>query len=170
MENTIGLPTVGITAYSGFSSPQQVPSSFKRELFGEIATLNVVLNKHTIVLGVEYSDRRTATHHASSAPRGSFTFNGQYTGNSFADYLLGLVQTVSRNFPLGDFGVAHSPYEAFYAQDDFRVSRRLTLNIGLRFDHWNEKQFVRGCGPPFAQARGKVIAVGHQAGQISLTC
>ena len=170
MEDTIGLPTVGITAFSGFSYPQQVPSSFKRELFGEIATLNVVLSKHTIILGAEYSDRRTATHHASAAPRGTFTFNGQYTGNSFADYLLGLVQSVSRNFPLGDFGVAHSPYEAFYAQDDFRVSRSLTLNIGLRFDHWNEKQFVRGCGATFDQARGKVIAGENKAGKIDLTC
>jgi hypothetical protein len=170
MENTIGLPTVGITAYSGFSYPQQVPSSFKRELFGELATLNVVLNRHTIALGAEYSDRRTATHHASAAPRGSFTFNGQYTGNSFADYLLGLVQSTSRNFPLGDFGVAHSPYEAFYAQDDFRVSRRLTLNLGLRFDHWNEKQFVRGCGATFDPAIGKILAGENAAGQVDLTC
>ncbi|HWB84664.1 MAG TPA: TonB-dependent receptor [Bryobacteraceae bacterium] len=170
MENTIGLPTVAITAYSGFSYPQQVPSSFKRELFGEIATLNVILSRHTIVLGAEYSDRRTTTHHASSSPRGTFNFNGQYTGNSFADYLLGYVQSTSRNFPLGDFGVAHSPYEAFYVQDDFRASRRLTLNLGVRFDHWNEKQFVRGCGATFDQALGKVLAGENPDGQVDLTC
>src|SRR5438034_9931913 len=105
MEDTIGLPTVGITAFSGFSYPQQVPSSFKRELFGEIASLNLIRKNHTITLGAEYGDRRTATHHASTAPHGSFTFNGKYTGIGIADYLLGLVQTVSRNFPLGDFGV-----------------------------------------------------------------
>lgn len=170
MENTIGLPTVGITAYSGFSYPQQVPSSFKRELFGELASLHLVLSHHTITIGAEYSDRRTATHHASAAPRGSFTFNGQYTGNSFADYLLGLVQSTSRNFPLGDFGVAHSPYEAFYAQDDFRVSRRLTLNLGLRYDHWNQKQFVRGCGATFDPAIGKILAGQNANGQVDLTC
>jgi hypothetical protein len=170
MENTIGLPTVSITAYSGFSYPQQVPSSFKRELFGEIATLNVVLSKHTIAIGAEYSDRRTATHHASSAPRGSFTFNGQYTGNSFADYLLGLVQTTSRNFPLGDFGVAHAPYDAVYLQDDFRVSRRLTLNLGARYDHWNAKQFVRGCGATFDPVSGKILAGENKNGQVDLTC
>jgi len=115
-------------------------------LFSGTANLNLIRDKHTITLGAEYSDRRTATHHASAAPRGTFAFNNQYTGSGFADYLLGLVQSVSRNFPLGDFGVAHSPYEDFYVQDDFRASRRLTINIGLRFDHWNEKQFVRGCG------------------------
>jgi hypothetical protein len=170
MENTIGLPTVGIMGFSGFSYPEQVPSSFKRELFGEIASLNLIRNKHTIALGAEYSDRRTATHHASAAPRGSFTFNGQYTGNGFADYLLGDVQSVSRNFPLGDFGVAHSPYQAFYVQDDYRVLRNLTLNAGLRFDHWNEKQFVRGCGATFDQASGKVLAGENKSGQVDLTC
>lgn len=170
MENTIGLPTVSITSLSGFSYPQQVPSSFKREIFGELATMNIVLKNQTITVGGEYSDRRTATHHASSAPRGSFTFNGQYSGNSFADYLLGLVQSASRNFPLGDFGVAHSPYEALYVQDDVRVSRRLTLNLGLRVDHWNEKQFVRGCGATFDPTRGKILAGENKAGKVDLTC
>ena len=170
MENTIGLPSVGITGFSGFSYPAQVPSSFKRELFSEIAHLNMVLRKHTLVFGAEYSDRRTATHHASSAPRGSFTFNGQYTGNGFADYLLGLVQSVSRNFPLGDFGVAHSPYEAFYVQDDYRVGRRLVLNLGVRFDIWNEKAFVRGCGATFDPAIGKILAGENSKGQVDLTC
>ena len=58
MENTIGLPTVSIAAFSGFSYPQQVPSSFKRELFSGTANLNLIRDKHTITLGAEYTDRR----------------------------------------------------------------------------------------------------------------
>ena len=170
MEDSIGLPTVGITSFSGFSYPEQVPSAFKRELFGEILSLNLIRNKHTIVIGAEYSDRRTATHHTSTASRGSFSFNGQYSGSGLADYLLGYVQSVSRNFPLGDFGVAHSPYAAVFIQDDFRVLRRLTLNIGLRYDYWNAKQFVRGCGATFDEARGKIIAGENKNGQVDLTC
>jgi hypothetical protein len=170
MENTIGLPSVSITAYSGFSYPQQVPSSFKRELFSESANVNMIRSRHTITVGGEYSDRRTATHHASAAPRGAFTFNGQYTGNSFADYLLGLVQAASRNFPLGDFGVAHSPYAAVFVQDDYRPFKNLTLNLGLRYDHWNAKQFVRGCGATFDESRGKILAGENKNGQVDLTC
>jgi hypothetical protein len=170
MGNSIGLPSVAVSGYSGFSYPAQVPASFKRELLSETANLNLIRNKHTITVGGEYSDRRTYSHHASSAPRGSFTFNSQYTGNGFGDYLLGLVQTVSRNFPLSDFGVAHSPYAAGFVQDDYRPFRSLTLNLGMRYDFWNEKQFVRGCGATFDQSLGKVIAGQNKDGQVDLTC
>jgi len=168
--DAIGLPSVAITAFSGFSYPAQVPSSFKRELMSGTANLILIRNRQTITLGGEVSDRRTATHHFSSAPRGSFTFNGQYTGNSFADYLLGLVQSVSRNLPLDEFGIGHAPYQGLFAQDDIRVSRRLTLNIGVRWDYWRAKAFVRGCGATWDPKRQKVIAGENSKGQTDLTC
>ncbi|HKA00234.1 MAG TPA: TonB-dependent receptor, partial [Candidatus Solibacter sp.] len=168
--SSIGLPSVTITAFSGFSYPAQVPSSFKRELMSGTANLVLIRNRQTITVGAEYSDRRTATHHFSSAPRGAFTFNGQYSGNSFADYLLGLVQSVSRNLPLDEFGIGHAPYQGLFAQDDVRVSQRLTVNIGVRWDYWRAKAFVRGCGATWDPKRQKVLAGENSRGQTDLSC
>jgi hypothetical protein len=165
----IGLPTVAFTGYRGFEWPTQVPSSFKREVINGRAGLNVVRSKHTFIAGVEYLDHRTYTAHSSTNPRGSFTFNGQYTGDGFADYLLGLVQNAQSNTPLASFGVAHAPYSALYADDTFRVLPNLTLNAGVRWDYWWEKAFVRGAGTTFDLRTGKAVAGENSKGQVDLT-
>jgi hypothetical protein len=68
--------------------------------------------------------------------QGAFTFEGNnqsYTGNSFADFLLGTTSSYSelavqdiRTWPNHSWGA--------YVQDNWRVNNRLTLNLGLRWD------------------------------------
>ncbi len=165
----IGLPSVVFTGYRGFEYATQVPSSFKREIIDGRSGLNIIRGKHTLVVGGEYLDHRTGVRHSSTNPRGAFTFNSQYTGNGFADYLLGLVQTASGNVPLALFGIAHSPYSALYADDTWRVHPNLTLNAGVRWDYWWEKAFVRGGGTTFDPRIGKAVAGENKDHQVDLT-
>jgi hypothetical protein len=165
----IGLPTVNFTGYTGFSWPIQVPSSFKREVINGRSALHMIRGKHTLVVGGEYLDNRTGVRHSSANPRGAFTFNSQYTGNSFADYLLGLVQTAAGNVPLALFGIAHSPYSGLYADDTWRIHPNVTLNAGVRWDYWWEKAFVRGGGTTFDARIGKAVAGENSKRQVDLT-
>jgi len=65
--------------------------------------------------------------------QGGFTFNGYYTGSDFADFLLGYAQGYNENAYKGTgFWNAISP-DAYF-QDNWRATRRLTLNLGLRWD------------------------------------
>ena len=67
-------------------------------------TLHHYRGAHTIAAGMEYSDVHTYGDHGSCCVRGTFNFNNLYTGDGFADYLLGYTSGSSRNAPLAAFG------------------------------------------------------------------
>ena len=67
------------------------------------------------------------------ATQGSFIFNGFYTGNDFADYLLGYAINYNEA-AVQSTGHWNSVSLAAYFQDNYRVNNRLTLNLGLRWD------------------------------------
>ena len=64
---------------------------------------------------------------------GDYGFNGLYTGNDFADFLVGYAQNYGElAYTTHGHWDAQSPYA--YFQDNWRVNNRLTLNLGLRWD------------------------------------
>jgi hypothetical protein len=65
--------------------------------------------------------------------QGAFNFNGNYTGNSFGDYLLGYANGYSE-LAVQDHGLWNNVSWALYVQDNWRATKRLTLNLGLRWD------------------------------------
>jgi hypothetical protein len=65
--------------------------------------------------------------------QGRFNFNGSYSGNDFADFLLGY-STGYSELAVQDSGRWDNKSYAAYIQDNWRVNARLTLNLGLRWD------------------------------------
>jgi Carboxypeptidase regulatory-like domain len=65
--------------------------------------------------------------------QGGFSFNGSFTGNDFADMLLGTASNY-QELAVQDSGKWNNVSWAAYVQDNWRVNRRLTLNLGLRWD------------------------------------
>src|SRR5438128_649473 len=65
--------------------------------------------------------------------QGSFNFDGTFTGNDFADYLLGTSKSYTE-LAVQDKGYWNNVSWAMYVQDNWRVNHRLTLNLGLRWD------------------------------------
>jgi hypothetical protein len=168
-EAFVGLPNISFAGYTGISEPWGTPGRNWMEVRAGKTGINKVWSKHTVNGGYEFNDRSNYGRHGSFAPRGNFDFNGQYTGNGFADYLLGFVSSAARNYPLETYGLANSPYSGLYIQDYWKVSPNVTLNLGLRYDYWHAKAFVRGMGASFDFALGKAVAGEDKNGLVDLT-
>ncbi len=65
--------------------------------------------------------------------QGGFTFDGTFTGNDFADFLLGDAKGY-QELAVQDHGQWNNVSYAAYFQDNWRVNRKLTVNLGLRWD------------------------------------
>jgi hypothetical protein len=65
--------------------------------------------------------------------QGNFNFNGSFTGNDFADFLLGYSQSYEED-AVHSSGHWNNVSYGTYIQDNWRVNHRLTLNLGLRWD------------------------------------
>jgi hypothetical protein len=171
-EQWIGLPdSITFAGYAGISSRNGWgdPAIYKSQSINANASVSKVWGKHTIVAGYQYDHLYLLAAHGSGWSKGAFDFNGQYTGNGFADYLLGYVDSSNRNYPIHTFGMKSSPYGAAFIDDSWKISSQFTLELGLRWDHWFAKSFIRGAGGTFDPALGKVLAAENSAGQVDLT-
>jgi hypothetical protein len=65
--------------------------------------------------------------------QGGFGFDGTFTGNDFSDFLLGYAKSY-QELAVQDKGLWNNVSWAAYVQDNWRVNRKLTLNLGLRWD------------------------------------
>ena len=87
---------------------------------------------HQIKMGGSWALYRK-TQDAFANTQGAFTFNGSFTGNDFADYLLGFAQGYTED-AVKITGQWNNVSYATYIQDNWRATHRLTLNLGLRWD------------------------------------
>jgi len=133
------------TGFTNLGHDSIGPVSSKVTQYGD--NLSWIKGKHTMKFGadlrkVEY-DR--IDDFGASDEFGSFTFNGEFSGNAFADLLLGLPAT-NQVFVTGPFLSQQSKHFAVFGQDEWHVSKSLTFSYGLRWE----------VQPPFSEKNGNI--------------
>ncbi|MBI3208098.1 MAG: carboxypeptidase regulatory-like domain-containing protein [Candidatus Solibacter usitatus] len=159
-----GIPLVTITGYpvigdygGGEGAPQITTALVNNFTF--------VRGNHTFKAGVDLNRMRIATNPgiigygaspSSGAGFGSFTFNARYTGNAFADFLLGYPVSTARDTATLVNLLYQSRHSAYF-QDDWKVSPRLTLNIGMRYMLQTQMQERDGSWSNFDLGSGTLV-------------
>jgi hypothetical protein len=115
--------------------------------------LTWVKGRHSIKVGYEFRHHQFNFHGWAASTGGNFNFNRvttsgfdangnslAATGDPFASFLLGQVQTA--DFTIPQFTTFTGNYTSAYINDDLKLTSRLNLTIGLRFDYqfpWSER-------------------------------
>lgn len=126
-----GYPAVRVTGFDSIGK-NNLPSDRVDPIYQIIGNLTYTKGNHTLKLGGDAS-RYGSMRLNNGGGRGDFTFTGEYTGNGMADLLLGFPRRTSRS--LGDTrNPLWSESFALFLQDDWKVTPRLTFNLGVRYD------------------------------------
>lgn len=125
-------PNIAITGRVTLGNASSVDAIAVNEGLQFNQNLTWTRQRHTLRGGYEMLNLRYLNR-GYFQTMGSFTFSGQITGNSAADFVLGRASSMVVASPvLEQAGLQDNHY--FFLQDDWRVSKRLTLNLGLRYE------------------------------------
>jgi hypothetical protein len=137
---TGGLPNISIAGYSALGNQDYFPEFLRENNYQYLDSFTYVHGKHALKMGVDIR-RRLHGFYQTQNQRGDFSFDQQYTeelnaaqgGSPLASFLLGYPISAYRDGQKGTFGMRWLE-AAGYFMDDFRVTPRLTLNLGIRYD------------------------------------
>ncbi len=138
------LPSISeINAVGFFNIGDNLEAKFPRTGFEWANRTSWVHGSHTIQFGGEINRQRADI--ANQYRRaGHFQFSGDSTGLAMADYFLGVIRSFDQG--TGEYKANRDTYPALYFQDDWKVRRRLTLNLGVRYEPT----------PPWHEERGRI--------------
>jgi hypothetical protein len=136
--NVTGLSVVGPGNDAG---PPNTPSSHVQNIFALSDDLYYERGKHQLRFGALISRYQ---EEASTPPSGVV---GSVYYSSLATFLEGIMQKMNAMLPGSSVSRNYSFYTAgFYAQDDWRIKSRLTLNLGLRYEFYTDPSELHGEG------------------------
>uniref|UniRef100_Q02CJ0 TonB-dependent receptor n=1 Tax=Solibacter usitatus (strain Ellin6076) TaxID=234267 RepID=Q02CJ0_SOLUE len=147
-----GLPNITPSGYTGFGGAQWGPTLEYNNVWDFVQNVAISKGTHAIKLGAEfrqvrfpffqvpaphgivsYSGNETAFPSSKSSSLGPTV--GASTGDAIASALLGQVDNAQ--ISTANFISSQKIAWAGYVQDDWKISRKLTVNIGLRYELWS---------------------------------
>ncbi len=129
---TGGIPLMNVSSYQSLGVRYFRPQFQKPDLFQFIDTISYVHGAHSLRAGFE-TRRKNDSFLDSARTIPAYTFNGNYTTEPMADLLLGQVYQFDANTQ----AIVEQLQNAWsgFVQDDWKVARNFTINLGLRYEY-----------------------------------
>jgi hypothetical protein len=168
--HTVGFPPIAITGLTSLSirndggATNFVTTDDGINTFED--TLTWMKGKHVLKFGAEYRHFWRLLGTVSSTTYGNFTFNGTFTSQAFADFLLGIPQNSQRLTPLVNRTVNQNQSGLFF-NDTFKLTSKLTLDYGVRWDYYATPLYDDGLMWNWDQASGNVIVAPGTRSKVS---
>ena len=137
-----GLPSLVVTNYDMVQDSDTLPQSQRDNTWYGSWSFSRTHGRHTWKTGVQIT-HFTMAYLQTEFARGQYEFNGTYTqdpnnpnttGNAFADFLLGDASETQAQIGNTQAYLRQNGYAAF-VQDDWRISSRITVNAGVRYEY-----------------------------------
>ena len=139
-----------VSGMPGFSFGGAIPihgTAGRNDIYTAQNTYQVIDNlswyrgRHSFKMGVDIRRLQVNNQNKPLFLRGSYAFDDRLAGLAYANFLLGWPSTATRGVARPN-AYPRSTHSGFYWQDDFKVSSRITLNFGVRYEYqapWVEK-------------------------------
>jgi outer membrane receptor protein involved in Fe transport len=162
-----GIPIISPSGYFGIGQTRSLPIIRIENTYHPRVDFTSLHGKHSLKFGPELR-RRQITQYQTNRGNGRFNFGRTFTddpnstantGETMAAFLLGAASTIEQDFTLVFPGFRYSEWAA-YLQDDWKVSPRLTLNLGLRYELDTPLVEVANRQTNFDVVTGKLLIAG----------
>jgi outer membrane receptor protein involved in Fe transport len=141
-ELEIGFPTINIQGFNGFGDNVGGEGVDKSQTYQFVNNLTIIKGRHALKMGADIR-RMLGDATSTNAPFGALDFTRDITGHAAAAFVMGFPRTARtpEGIPIG--GIRQWRH-GFYLQDDWRMTPRLTVNLGLRYDHNRPPKDING--------------------------
>lgn len=169
-QNSDGLPIFSPAGYTGIGQTRSLPIYRVQNTFHPNVSLTKLTGKHAVKFGFE-TRRRQVTQFQTNRGNGRFNFgrtftddpnNTANTGDAMAALLLGTANTIEQDFTLVFPGMRFWEMGG-YIQDDWKVTSRLTLNVGIRYEFDTPVMEVANRISNFDVTTGKLLIAGFNS-------
>jgi outer membrane receptor protein involved in Fe transport len=143
-ENDPTDPSTTITGAFTIGGLSNFPQGRTTNEFQVLDTASYTRGRHTLKFGINIVRQRLFNLAA-------FDTKGTYTFNNFADYMNNQPATLALALNTASFD-ARQVQQAYFAQDDVKVTKNLTLNLGIRYEYANPPFGFFGATDPTIQA------------------